>query len=662
MAYKYCLQKDVSNMAVRQTSGHRLKNNDCSYLPRYLICYDTETYRVDDRGRSNEFSHRLRLWTAIFTRFNRGRNGSRHEASGNSASEFWAFVYSKSGPRHTLWVVAHSAMFDAITVGLPTEIECGRLVLDKPRSKRDYTNVAEHGTTGPKLCVIDAPPVILGVRCVKTGGRIVFVDTLNWFRCPLSELGSNLGLQKLDMPPERESDDNWLTYCQRDTEILNATFCELRDWVKSNNMGMFRYTASGQAMSAFRHRFQIHDILIHDNADAKELERRSYFGARTEVFKRGSITEDVWQYDVNSLFPYAMKSFRMPWRLVETDFTTEWREPFLRHDNYDYVAEVELQSDISQYPLRVENHVVYPIGVFKTVLAGQQLADAFRSNSIRAIKSWCRYDTTDLFSKWVDEMYAMRLSYKSCGNTLYDRFTKSLLNSLYGKFGQLGPDWEYCSNDMSAMPWSSWQEIDSATGETQNYRSFGYDIFRQTGKKEIASSFVAIATFVTSAARSCMEKIRLALPRNSVIYMGCDSLIVNAAGKQRLENYGVIHATELGKLKLECQGNFGNIFGCHDYTIGGKTVIAGRSGRLTDIGCQRIMQHRFSKSADLFNGSAQKAIVERVVSWTRSQHYGKGNVGKSGWIQPFVMNGCSSVSADMSAPSATNSSPIAFDT
>lgn len=616
-----------------------IKANHSKSIPRYVMSVDTETIKHDDTGKPNESSHRFRLACSMYGRVSRGGISGIERSTHTESAGFWASLYARTSARHTVWVVATKTLFDLKVLGFQGELESGNITLDSPRSPRKAANGDANETRKRVLCVIDGPPIIICCRCRLTGGRIVFVDTLNWFKLPVRDLGDAVGEKKGNLPTDTEPFEVWEAYCQQDTLITFLTFAGLMGWCVKHDMGQFVYTAAGQAYHAYRHRFMKTKIAVHHNQEVKGLERLAYFGGRTTVFKRGRIPEDVYQYDVNSLFPFVMSQYCYPNKLRRSEIRPwvsglpDWRHP------KDCAAMVRINTDKPLYPVRINRKVVYPIGTFQTALCGAELDLAVRRNEVQAVASWSEYDRADLFSRWVKDLYAMRLAYRAEGNKLYDMFTKSLLNSLYGKFGQLSPEWEFADTDCSGDPWTSWRGRNPVSGELTEFRSIGYDVFYKVDKRELASTFVAVSAFVTAAARSYMDGIREVAGGPNVVYQGVDSLIITAPGKERLEAYGTVHQDRLGSLKFVCGGNFAEIFGQQDYRIGDRIVIAGRSGYYQDRGCGVFAQHRFLNAGDMFRPNTRDQIIEKVVSWSRTQQYDSTGKVLDGWIQPVVING-----------------------
>lgn len=544
---------------------------------------------------------------------------------------------------------------------MPEEFEHGELSIDWPRSKRENKDSDSDNPSRRAAVCIESPPTIIAARVGQTQGRVVIVDTLNWFNCPLGQLGLAAGLEKLPMPEWDAGDEEWFRYCQRDTEIVFRTFVELIRWVKTNDMGMFRYTGPSQAIAAYRHRFMEHEILVHDNLPIKVVERSGYFGGRFECFRLGSITETVHQLDANALFPSVMVRNNFPIALDSYSLGYRWQDFPPDIDPRCAIAEVELETNDPQFPYRHERGVIYPTGTFRTTLVGPELAVAVQTGKVISCRSWASYRMEPIFTKWVNSLWDMRRKYQQEGNKLYEQFVKMLMNSLYGKFGQRSPEWEPVPERMDALPWMTWADYNSVTGERTVYRSFGYEVQRQKqnderhhaemhvtnwdsqatryGAGEIDKSFVAVSAFVTAYARLAMNRLRRLAGQDNIYYQGVDSLVVNNEGRERLLVAGQLHQTDLGKLKLQLSANHGEIVGCSDYRIGDKLVIAGLSrSRILDAGSQRL-QRTFSAKEHLFRGYASSEVIEEITEWRKHQDYWKGTPQDDGTVLPLVLGG-----------------------
>lgn len=624
-------------MIEQQHTGRKLQRNHSNASPRYIIAYDCQTHReqIDVSGFS--YAHVFRVASAQVTRIVDDKPCGTKSHRFDTVDGFWQFVRSYTKPNYTTWLVAHNALDKMVVSELPAEFERGELTIDWPRSKRTREDNVEDNAHARTLCIIDSPPTIIAVKVSSTQGRLVIVDAMNWFPVSMEQLALAVGESTIGQHTDHDTYKQALSRSERNSRVLLKAFTELVAWVKSNDFGMFRYTAPAQAMSAFRHRFMKHDIYCHDNMDVKHIERCAYFGGRTEVFKIGEIPHKVYQLDVNSLFPSVMAHEQFPYMLDRYELRDGYSGVHPVIDWSRSIAFVELCTDDPLFPVRKDKAVIYPKGLFRTALCGPELDYAKRMGFIYNVGSWAEYKTAPLFTLWVDELWHLRQSYKASGNLLYNEFAKRLMNSLYGKFGQLSPSWVNVPDTMSALPWTRWVEHDATTGERVEFRSFGWQIQRHSERTEIAGTFVAIAAFVTSAARMKMNYLRELCGEREVYYQGVDGLIVTQLGYDRLNEAGVIRENEIGKLRLQLAVEDAEIYACADYRLGDKVVVSGRAREQIAQESGETLQRKYSATNFMFSGRAIAEIMEYHQPWERQGKFTKGTIGEDGWIEPLTM-------------------------
>ena len=620
-----------------QHTGRKMRRNHSNAIPRYVIAFDAETKREQIDMSATLFGHSFRIGVATSCRIRGTESCEFNTQRFTDTESFWQYVYGKTGSNYTTWLVCHNALFDMVIAGFPEELQESRVSIDWPRSIRKREDNNEDNVHCSTMCIIDSPPTVIAVKCQSTQGRLVIVDTMNWFPVSLKTLGTECGIEKLPMPDWDEPDETWFTYCERDVKITLTSFLKLIAWVKENDLGMFRYTAASQAMSAYRHRFAKHEVFFHDSIPVKQLERKAYYGGRTEVFRRGPTNCTVWQLDTNSLFPSVMRLGEFPSKLVRFELKTSFRPEIPEINWSKSIAEVDMLTIEPIFPMRRNGATIYPVGRFKTSLAGPELALAHKLGCIRGVSSWSEYETEVLFDYWVESIWAMRSEFKQSGNRLYEQFAKRLLNSLYGKFAQRSPQWVNVEGSMAGLPWSSWTEPDSKTGESVSFRSIGWQIQRAQERGEIEGTFPAISAFTTAYARLRMNQLRKIAGRMNCYYQGIDSLIVTREGLQRLELAGEVSETELGRMRIQLHSDTGIIWEKMDYEIGDKVAISGRSTLVEIAEATKAMQRKFAVASLLFRGRPAAEVMEEITPWER-QHCGVNGVpSRDGWQEAIVI-------------------------
>lgn len=634
-------------------SGRKIKPNHSNALPRYILSIAVTTRKEPHEEHNNWHHVRFVSAAVVSGRLARGKIYNRRCIEFDNSDELWKHIRQFTKVNYTTWLIGHNVLSQLIVTGLPDEFQCGNLSIDRPRSKRKRVDSNGKETDNGALAVIESPPTIIGCRVGETQGRLVIVDILNWFPGGIPTDKESTRPTPIVACPSGDSNERTGSNNSLAAFHIHSLFTNLIEWVSKNDMGLFRYTASSQAMGAYRHRFMKPAIYVHDNNAVQKQERKAYFGGRSDMFKRGLIRETAYQLDCNALFPSVMSNGFFPFYLSRYESRATLLSLLPSIDWSASVAEVEIVTDKPLYPLRTDLHVIYPVGRFSTVLCGQELYRAHKTRCIRKCGSWSEYKLGQLFKDWVAELWKMRQRYKTEHNQLYDTFTKFMMNSLYGKFAQLTPAWINVSSDYSMLPWTTEQRWNCDTEKWDTLRSIGWQTQRLSERTERPTSFYAIAAFVTAAARCRMDLFRNIAGRRNVFYQGVDSLIVNQHGYNWLEMDGCLDQSELGKLRLEHSADFGAIRGISDYELGHKVVLSGRALNAETTNLGEVMQHRHYIKEHLFRDGPINSIVDSLEEWKRTSQYAKGDVQTDGWVEPFVLGGMPTSESDGAKAAST---------
>ncbi|HXK37161.1 MAG TPA: DNA polymerase, partial [Candidatus Paceibacterota bacterium] len=215
-------------------------------------------------------------------------------------------------------------------------------------------------------CVIESPPVILSWR--KGTATIMVLDTLNWWRHSLAQIGESVGTPKLVMPKLKASGTVWDRYCRNDVDVIRVAMRRWWAFLHEFDLGGFAPTLASQAFRAWRHRFMSHPVLIDANPSALKLARSSYHGGRTEAFRLGKVQGRVHVLDVNSMYPFVMRDERYP-----TTLKLHARRPSLSElrrwlTRFCVVARCQIRTSVPRYAIVLDGRLVFPVGRFEATL------------------------------------------------------------------------------------------------------------------------------------------------------------------------------------------------------------------------------------------------------------------------------------------------------
>jgi len=279
--------------------------------------------------------------------------------------------------------------------------------------------------------------------------------------------------------------------------------------------------------------------------------RESYCGGRTEVF--APYIELGFHYDVNSLYPYVMKTFPMPYGKPTMYKGDKAREMFKYWYNFGQGAgfmEIDIvipDMHIPPLPVKRMNKLIFPVGNIHGTWTFEEIKIALEQGCrINKIHRCLFFDKVDyIFKDFVSHFEYIKNNSDGAKKT----FAKLMQNSLYGKFG------------MKRIR-KTLLEMDELDKCKERLASHGYrymvlenpliegDEFIEA---EIASKAPYIqphiAAYVTSLARIVLYKGLLEQQEKGVVvYCDTDSIACDSAMRDES-----IDDKEYGKWKLESE-------------------------------------------------------------------------------------------------------------
>jgi hypothetical protein len=458
---------------------------------------------------------------------------------------------------------------------------------------------------------------------------------MNYWPTKLSLIGESVGIQKGSWETEKHDLESLRSYCRTDTLIPLKAMQKLADFIRDNDYGGFASTAAGQAMRTYRHRFMKHDILIDTDEKALKLARNSYYGGRVECHYIGKLNQQLYIYDVNSMYPWVMANNVFPARLrsVYRDVSNDELTSILT--KYTVCAEVEIETDLPAYPLQMDGRLTFPVGRFRTFLSTPEIQFALDNGHLIHTNQAAIYESEPLFKDYVEHFYALKLAADANGDKLTVGFLKLFLNSLYGKFGQNGRTWETIA-ECSPNEIGVWDEICAQTEVVTRYRALGGQIQQMQQFPDSRDAHPAIAGHTTAYSRIELFKLWQLAGFENGYYMDTDCLLVNETGKENLA--GKINPRSLGGLKLEKSALEATLYGPKDYRFGSITKLKGISDKaiLDEFGSYH--QHSWRSLSGAIRAGKTNQMVVRPIVKTLAREYLKGDVTESGRVLPFKIN------------------------
>lgn len=332
--------------------------------------------------------------------------------------------------------------------------------------------------------------------------------------------------------------------------------------------------------------------------------RPYYFGGRVECFQSGVIGGGVKLYDVNSMYPFVMKTRLHP---INGRFELARALP----DNFErpYFAHIVARNR-GALPSKAENgSLTFNKAEGEFFACSHEIEAALELGLIDVLevrRVMIATEFTD-FGAFIDDQYARRREAKAAGDRIGDLFAKLLMNSSYGRFG-INPenfeDWNICRSVDQEM-----ELIGQGFRPTAEFPHF--NLWSKSAEiQEEQYADVSTAASITSASRAHL--LRGLSKSVDPIYCDTDSIICRGFS-------GDVDNARLGAWDLEKTAEYVAIAGKKLYALyddpKGKPVkLSSKGGNLTKAELIEIAlggQVRYDNPAPTFSLRKPTTFVSR---------------------------------------------------
>ena len=368
------------------------------------------------------------------------------------------------------------------------------------------------------------------------------------------------------IPNEWNLKSECLSYLKKDLLCLYNVITYFREYImKEYGLDTGKVTTMPSlALKIFRkHFYEINENVRIITHRVYQIIKHAFIGGRAEVYK--PFGENLFLYDINSLYPYAMTK-PMPVG-VPTYIGFKESIPFEKIKNKMgfAIVDVKVPNGINRplLPVNVHGRNYCPTGKWTGIYFIPELKDLSTRGYQFKVHGYFKFETSkNLFKKYVRKHYKL----KTKAPSEVERFIhKLMLNSLFGRFGML--DQHTLTRIVSRKDFQKIIDLFNVDNYVElcggNYFLVSYDPSRllsildgDNNKQEIMDrkfrlrlspniQSIPIAAAITSYARIQMNKV-LGDKEIKVYYTDTDSVVVNKPLPREL-----VSPTVLGKFKLE---------------------------------------------------------------------------------------------------------------
>ena len=430
------------------------------------------------------------------------------------------------------------------------------------------------------------------------GGRFDFYLMLRYLQNPIRIIHGRVicaGFGKhqlrdswaiIPMPLKAANKKDSISYEKLEADVREKHRVEILAYLRTDCVSLFELVVAFNARfgprltiasTAMRELVALHPQ-FHQRESHDDMFRPYYFGGRVECFEFGVINAPLKLYDVNSMYPHAMREFRHP---LGAGYLTPGRMRLNREGWFiDFPGSMYFATvtgwNKGALPMRdADNNgglsFTATYGVFQTTSHELRAAMQLGLFKVDTILDARVPRNTQTFTTFVDTFVAEKIKAKRTGDPIGERFAKLILNSAYGRFG-IDPFEFY---DYAIVHYHDDDQRDYVGEGFEPYESNRqYVIWRRRtneralpGEGSTTRGFadVAIAASITSAARSVLMRAIVGSIRP--IYCDTDSIICEGLRGVSFSD------TALGAWKLEGTGNRIAIAGKKLYALYNDQVV-----------------------------------------------------------------------------------------
>lgn len=514
---------------MRPPKIHNLGPNSKEDSPHHVVVIDTET-RWAPAGDGE--IHRLRLWSAQ-AQYRHGHSPARARtarAEGLKAHEVAAWLDGQVKTTPPTWVYCHNLSFDLATTRLP-------ILLTELGWTLTSHNLAS-----------DAPWAVM-----RKGRRTIrFADSHSLMPLPLAAIGAQIGMDKPPLPQDDDTDEAWFVRCRGDVEVTMAALLQLMDWWDQHALGHWSITGPRTGFNAMRHRCVprpgyepitqvvwgegetgvIGDgrCVIDPDPEARAFERATLYQGRRDAWRIGRQPRGMYvELDMMRAHLTAARTRRLPCKRGSAFPSMDVDSPLVCGEHVSIIAEVELDSERAAYPVRTRAGIVHPVGRFRTVLAGPEIAEARDRGELVSIGRGYHYRMSwhmQPWATWAEDTLAE--TYEPTPAAAYiavKGWTRSVPGTWAARTSR-----KVMEGASPVQGWLAEPVLVGAEGTAGTIVHMAGRMEMVIRDQEADDAFPAVLSFIQSYVRVALSRMIDKIPDYRLVSCSTDSILIDASG------------------------------------------------------------------------------------------------------------------------------------
>jgi hypothetical protein len=637
-------------------AGHYLKPGTRVSAPAVLFSVVIDPHI--ESGARNE-SDTFHTWAGADVCFSRLRRGKWSEVIGarcETPEALAAWMARHADPRSRNYVVTPDAAESLALGGVWDVIESGPVKWMRPGT---HFRLKDLGEDPDAVSVIRR--ICVGQRCtildyMRAKLRWVWLSCSQFFAADEESTAAAMSYQWDTDPYVPLPGITILRNAAERAKLWLKAFCELCDWWRANAKAPFGLTASSLSMGILRTHIKPKAISTHTNEWCHRLERDACFGgsARTWYYgdigrpadfqtdeveapapsPYGSIPGPLTQVDVRSMYPSLLRDMTFPTFLRSYREDRGADEPQAYAECAGVLARVTIETETPEYPCRVGDRILYPVGRFTTTLTGPELLRLKGDGKVLKCHAMSLYDLGSPFKEAAAVLIEMRERARAKGRPAWELLAKTMANGMAGKLAQRKGCWIERPGVAAQNGFEEWYTMSGTTGKTSRFRSIAWCVSEYVKDVTGAGPYTAAFSYLAAYGRLHMREIRDECPAQSVVSLDTDGMWILPAGHAAIRNRTREHCGHAGSLRTVGTAGAARFFGPRHYFAGGVWTLAGFARPTVTAHGTRVNDCvRFAPMAGPAGAAPRGVCVRQRSSALAIESHGV-RVGADGWVTP----------------------------
>ena len=315
--------------------------------------------------------------------------------------------------------------------------------------------------------------------------------------------------------------------CKLSARALAGPVLTLMDWWDGEQLGKWSVTGAALGWTSYRATLGPKQVVIDHDPEIIAYERQAVYGGRRDVSVVG--TPGAPQYaemDFEGAYPTIAAECALPCAYGGRIDPGKLDPKNFHNPSVGIIADVTVMTGEARWPCRIDGKVFYPVGTFRTVLAGPDLAEAWDKGVVIEVHEvhWYRMSRhMGSWGAWVKGLISAPIEQVS---DPVRRAVKHWSRAVVGKFAQRG--WR--TTPWVGPPCDGWTiEETPILGKPHRVVTVGLDgvYYRSEADQRGDHERPAVLAFIEAHVRTRLSRLIGGPYRSAVVQWDTDGIIVS---------------------------------------------------------------------------------------------------------------------------------------